>query len=243
MLALFDGVRLTPSQRRIAQCLLERGARAAYLASGEVAELARVSQPSVTRFAMALGYPGYPGLRKAIRDLGEPDPAHPVDNELQDAVRGEVATLARLADRLADGTGERSAVADAAKLLSGSRPLPVLGLRAAAPVAGYFGYFAAKIHPDVRVLEHGGSLLTDRLEQARAAGATAMLGVVLPRYPKEALDAVRDARRVGLSVVALTDSPVAPAARAADPAPTAPVGSRLGFGLHARPMAVAVGVA
>jgi len=34
MLALFDGVRLTPSQRRIAQCLLERGARAAYLSSG-----------------------------------------------------------------------------------------------------------------------------------------------------------------------------------------------------------------
>ena len=88
---------------------------------------------------MALGYPGYPGLRKAIRGLGEPDPAHPVDNELQDAVRGEVATLARLADRLADGTGERSAVADAAKLLSGSRPLPVLGLRAAAPVAGDIG--------------------------------------------------------------------------------------------------------
>src|SRR2546430_2220425 len=118
MLALFDGVRLTPSQRRIAQCLLDRGARAAYLSSGEVAELARVSQPSVTRFAMALGYPGYPGLRKAIRDLGEPDPAHPVDNELQDAVRGEVATLARLADRLADGNGERGAVAQAAKVLT-----------------------------------------------------------------------------------------------------------------------------
>ena len=213
MLALFDGVRLTPSQRRIAQCLLERGARAAYLSSGEVAELARVSQPSVTRFAMALGYPGYPGLRKAIRDLGEPDPAHPVDNELQDAVRGEVATLARLADRLADGTGERGAVADAAKLLAGSRPLPVLGLRAAAPLAGYFGYFAAKIHPDVRVLDQGGTLLTDRLEQARTAR---------------------------LSVVVLTDSPVSPAAQLADAVLTAPVGSRLVFDLQAGPMALAM---
>ena len=240
MLALFDGVRLTPSQRRIAQCLLERGARAAYLSSGEVAELARVSQPSVTRFAMALGYPGYPGLRKAIRDLGEPDPAHPVDNELQDAVRGEVATLARLADRLADGTGERSAVADAAKLLAGSRPLPVLGLRAAAPLAGYFGYFAAKIHPDVRVLDQGGTLLTDRLEQARAAGATAMLAVVLPRYPREALDALRDARTAGLSVVVLTDSPVSPAAEFADAVLTAAVGSRLVFDLQAGPMALAM---
>src|SRR5437660_2798943 len=113
MLALFDGVRLTPSQRRIAQCLLERGARAAYLSSGEVAELARVSQPSVTRFAMALGYDGYPALRRALRDLTEDSaPTTGTDNEMQHAVRGEQETLARLADRLADGSAERAAVVE-----------------------------------------------------------------------------------------------------------------------------------
>src|SRR5256714_2674460 len=241
MLALFDGVRLTPTQRRIAQCLLERGARAAYLSSGELATLAGVSQPSVTRFAMALGYDGYPAFRRALRDL-DGDAAGPdsPDNELQHAIRGEAELLTTLAGRLADAGADRAALTEAGKLLMASRPLPVLGLRSAAPLAGYFGYFAAKIHPDVPVLEHGGSPLTDRLEQARAAGATAMLGVVLPRYPKEALDAVRDARRVGLSVVALTDSPVAPAARAADLALTAPVGSRLVFDLHAGPMAMAM---
>jgi DNA-binding MurR/RpiR family transcriptional regulator len=241
MLALFDGVRLTPTQRRIAQCLLERGAHAAYLSSSEVADLAQVSQPSVTRFAMALGYDGYPALRRALRDLGaDPAPATGADNELQHAIRGELETLARLADRLADGSAERGAVVEAGKLLAASRPLPVLGLRAAAPLAGYFGYFAAKVHPDVRVLDHGGSLLTDRLEQARAAGATAMLGVVLPRYPKEALDALREARAAGLSVVVLTDSPVGAAAQVADVALAAAVGSRLVFDLQAGPMALAM---
>jgi DNA-binding MurR/RpiR family transcriptional regulator len=253
-LALFDGVRLTPTQRRIAQCLLERGTRAAYLSSGEVAELARVSQPSVTRFATALGYDGYPALRKAIRELGDPDPARHTDdrrrtgpaaapaheNELQRALRGEVAALARLADRLADGSGERATVTDAAKLLADSKPLPVLGLRSAAPLAGYFGYFAAKVHPDVRVLDHGGTLLADRLGQARAAGAGALLAVVLPRYPREALDALREARAVGLSVVVLTDSPVGPATGLADVALTAAVGSRLVFDLQTGPMALAM---
>ncbi|OLB77453.1 MAG: transcriptional regulator [Actinobacteria bacterium 13_2_20CM_2_71_6] len=241
MLALFDGVRLTPTQRRIAQCLLERGPRAAYLSSGEVAELARVSQPSVTRFAMALGYDGYPALRRAIQNIDgtEPDRVDE-DNELQHAVRGEAEILTRLADRLGDGGADRLAVAEAGKLLAGTRPLPILGLRSAAPLAAYFGYFAAKVHPDVRVLDHGGSLLADRLEQARAAGATAMLGVVLPRYPKESLDALRDARTAGLWVVVITDSPVGPAAHAADVALTAPVGSRLVFDLHGGPMAVAM---
>ena len=161
-------------------------------------------------------------------------------NELQAAVAGEVAGLDRLAERLADGSADRAAVADAARLLAGSRPLAVLGLRAAGPLAQYFGYFASKLLPDVRLLTEGGSLLSDRLEQARAAGATAMLGVVLPRYPREALEALRDARAAGLTVVLITDSPVSPAVPHADVTLTAPVGARLVFDLYTAPMTLAM---
>src|SRR2546430_762175 len=92
------------------------------------------------------------------------------------------------------------------------------------PLADYFPYFAAKVHPDVRVLDQGGSLLADRIEQARAAGAGALLAIVLPRYPREALDALREARAAGLTTVVLTDSPVSPAAAGADLPLTAAVG-------------------
>ncbi|MFL6111847.1 MAG: MurR/RpiR family transcriptional regulator, partial [Catenulispora sp.] len=57
---LFQGARLTPTQRRIAQSLVQHAPSVAYLSAAEVAQLAGVSQPSVTRFAMALGYAGYP---------------------------------------------------------------------------------------------------------------------------------------------------------------------------------------
>jgi DNA-binding MurR/RpiR family transcriptional regulator len=237
VLELFDGQRLTPAQRRIAHCLVEHAADAAYLSSGEVAELAQVSQPSVTRFAIALGFDGYPGLRRRIRELvgGEiaPEPDH--ENELQRALLAEAETLARLAAAL----GDRRQVDEAGRLLATSRPLPVVGLRAAAPIAGYFGYFAAKVHPDVRVLDAGGSSLADRLEQARAAGATAMLAFVLPRYPKEARDTVREARALGLTTVVVTDSPMSPVATDADLALPAAVGSGLVFDLHTAPLAVA----
>jgi DNA-binding MurR/RpiR family transcriptional regulator len=243
MLELFDATRLTPAQRRIAHCLLESGARAAHLSSIEVAELAGVSQPSVTRFAMALGFDGYPALRKVIRNfVDEPaaDPNAGVWNELQRAVHREVTHLRRLAERLADRTAERDVLAAAGKLLMDSTPLPVVGLRAASGLATYFAFFAAKVHPDVRVLDHGGSVLTDRLEQARAAGATAMLGIVLPRYPKESLDALRAARALGLSTVVLTDSLLCPAADLGDHALAAPVGGQLVFDLHSAPMALAM---
>lgn len=238
ILDLVQGIRLTPTQRRIAQSLVQHATTVPYLSAAEVAALAGVSQPSVTRFAAALGHPGYPALRRVLRELvdgGTPDVTD-TGSAAQRAVRAEAEQLRTLADQLADDKAVRAAAA----LLAASRPLPVLGLRAAAPVAGYFGYFAAKVLPDVRVLDGGGSELIDRVEQARAAGADAMLAVVLPRYPREALDVLREARAAGLALVVLGDSPVSPAAELADVALSASVGTQLVFDLHTGPMALAM---
>ncbi|SCL19707.1 MurR/RpiR family transcriptional regulator [Micromonospora inyonensis] len=69
LLDLFHGARLTPMQRRIAHCLVQHAGSVAYLSAAEVAELAGVSQPSVTRFAVALGHDGCPALRRRLREL------------------------------------------------------------------------------------------------------------------------------------------------------------------------------
>ena len=188
---------------------------------------------------MALGYDGFPALRLRLRELtvsGGVTPAPESSDEVQRALRGEMRHLDRLADQLAD----RTALSAAGALLAASRPLPVLGLRAAAPLAAYFAYFAAKVLPDVRVLDSGGSLLGDRLEQARAAGATALLAMVLPRYPRESLDALREAHATGLSIVVITDSPMSPATEFADVTLTAAVGADLVFDLHTAPMALSM---
>jgi DNA-binding MurR/RpiR family transcriptional regulator len=197
-----------------------------------------VSQPSVTRFAMALGYEGYPALRKEMRWLTTDEtPSRPAEhNPMQLAVQGEADHLVRLRDQL----GRLDDVERAARLLVETPVLPVIGLRAAAPLAGYFGYFAAKVRPDVRILDTGGTNLLDRLDQARHAGASAALAVVLPRYPRESLDAIREAKAAGLGVVVITDSAVSPAAQAADVALPAAVGTQLVFDLHTGPMAMAM---
>jgi DNA-binding MurR/RpiR family transcriptional regulator len=228
--------RLTPTQRRIAREVVNRGDEVAFLSAAELAELAQVSQPSVTRFAMALGFDGYPSLKRKLRDLaGHSRPeaqSSPGGNDMQQAVRDEMANLGRLAETLAD----MRRVQAAASWLAKTRPLPVLGLRAAAPLAGYFSYFAAKIHPEVRVLDHGGSMLPERLEQAAGAGAKAVLAFALPRYPRELLEALDEAKRLSMCVVVVTDSPVSPAAERADITLCAAVGSQFVFDLHTAPM-------
>ncbi|KAB8181770.1 MurR/RpiR family transcriptional regulator [Microbispora catharanthi] len=336
---------MTPVQRRIAHCLAQHAAEAPFLSSIEVAELAGVSQPSVTRFAMALGYSGYPGLRRRFRELGVrpgrgwdgtgrngedagpdagpsaraaalrlPDagaavrsggregvgetlpataedsrrpssrpgaPARPTPQdpaaqnpaaqnpaaqnpaaqnpvtadpvplgpapadhdpgldratgpggEYRRAVLAEIENLRALARSLDDP----GPVAAAARLLAASRPLPVLGLRAAAAQAAGFAYFAAKVHPDVRPLHEAGSLLADRVEQAAAAGATALLCFALPRYPAELVDALRTARTAGLAVVTVADRRVPSLAALSHVLLTAAVGTHLVFDTACAPM-------
>jgi DNA-binding MurR/RpiR family transcriptional regulator len=235
VLALFRGFRLTPTQRRIAQCLVEHASQAAYLSSGEVAELAGVSQPSVIRLAVALGYSGYPALRRQLREVvtggTAEEAAEARRNELQQAVAAEITNLTNLTAALADP----APIQQAGTLLMDSRPLVVVGLRASAPLASYFGYFAAKVHPDVRVITTGGSLALDKIEQARDFGAAALFAVILPRYPAETLQILDAARALGLRVVALTDTPMSPVTNHADIVLTAGISSELVFDTHASP--------
>ncbi|MGG2462591.1 MurR/RpiR family transcriptional regulator [Streptomyces sp. RGM 3693] len=231
---LFEGHRLTPTQRRIAHCMVRRAADAPFLSSVELAELAGVSQPSVTRFAVALGFDGYPALRRHLRDVApaEQPGVSGADNEYQQAVLAEIDNLRHLADALADP----GPVTEAGRLLAASRPLPVLGLRAATAQAAGFAYFARKVHPDVRLLDEGGTMLIDRIDAAAHAGASALLCFALPRHPREVIDALAYARTVGLTVVTVADSAFAPVAHHTDLLLPAPVGTGLAFDTACAPM-------
>ncbi|WP_425832887.1 MurR/RpiR family transcriptional regulator [Streptomyces fractus] len=230
---LFEGHRLTPTQRRIAHCMVRRAAEVPFLSSVELAELAGVSQPSVTRFAVALGFDGYPALRKHLRETAPAEPASATKaNEYQQAVEAEIANLRHLAELLADP----EPVERAGRLLAASPTLLVLGLRAAASQAFGFSYFAAKVHPDVRLLDEGGTMLADRIDAAVRAGATALLCFALPRHPREVVDALAYAKEAGLTVVTVADSAFAPVARHSDLLLPAAVGTGLAFDTACSPM-------
>ncbi|WP_433856611.1 MurR/RpiR family transcriptional regulator [Streptomyces kronopolitis] len=231
---LFEGHRLTPTQRRIAHCMVRRAADAPFLSSVELAELAGVSQPSVTRFAVALGFDGYPALRRHLREVAPAGGATEAGsaNEYQQAVQAEIDNLRQLAAALTDP----GPVAEAGRLFAASRPLLVLGLRAATAQAAGFTYFARKVHPDVRLLDEGGTLLADRIDAAVRAGASALLCFALPRHPREVVAALEYARAAGLQVVTVADSAFAPVAHHTDLLLPAPVGTGLSFDTACAPM-------
>jgi len=239
LLALLDGRRLSPAQRRIAHYLLENLPEVAFLSSVDLATRVGVSQPSVTRFAAALGFAGYPELRAALRPIAMRVPeasSHRVaGNELHAALESDQTNLEALHRYAA--TPER--LAELGAHLAASEPLTVLGLRMSAPVASSFAYGAARIHADVRSIDTPGSGTEEVLLQAHAAGGTWLVAFLLPRYATESVTALRSARERGLRTAVVTDVPLVPFADLVDVLLPVGVGSRSVFDSHAAPMAFA----
>ncbi|MCT9007957.1 MurR/RpiR family transcriptional regulator [Streptomyces sp. NPDC054766] len=236
---LFDGPRLSPGQRRIAQYLIEHITEAAFLSITDLAERVGVSQPSVTRFAAAVGFSGYPALREslqaiALSTLGSTPgtPAEVTSNELQAAVDAEIENLENLRRDFADP----DQIIRVGRALSKSAPLTVLGLRISVSLAEYFAYAARRIHPDVRVVTRGGSVAYDALLQSREAGGTWVLAFGMPRHAQETLTAMRVARSAGLQVALITDLGLGPLADEADVTFATGTGSRLVFDSYAAPV-------
>jgi DNA-binding MurR/RpiR family transcriptional regulator len=204
---LLKGKRLTPAHRQIVQTLLAHSGEIGFMSITELAKLANVSQPSMTRFATALGFDSYTELRNFFRELAT-KPDSPLkkhaakDNKYLSAIAEEATNVAALGKSF-ENVQQVEALG---QMLANSRPLPVLGLRASAGLAEQFAYFAAKLHPDVRSLLHGGSMIEDRLEQAALAGATCLLAFALPLYPHETINAMKFARGLGMKVIAVADS-------------------------------------
>jgi DNA-binding MurR/RpiR family transcriptional regulator len=233
---LFDQPRLSPGQRRIAQYLIEHLTEAAFLSITDLAERVGVSQPSVTRFAAAVGFSGYPALREKLQSIalgtfaGGPSEENGA-NELQSAVDAEIENLENLRRDFVDP----DKVIDAGRKLSQSTPLTILGLRISASLAEYFAYAARRIHPDVRLVTRGGSVAYDALLQSREAGGTWVLAFSMPRHAQETLTAVQVARSAGLKIALVTDLALGPIADAADVVFATGTGSRLVFDSYAAP--------
>ncbi|WP_307802986.1 MurR/RpiR family transcriptional regulator [Frigoribacterium sp. PvP032] len=232
LLDLVHAHRLSPTQRRVAQHMLDSLPDVAFASSVDVAEAAGVSQPTVTRMATAFGFSGWAEFRAAARERVLS--ASPTDSPSPGPDSVPAVALARERDNLlaVEQTVASDRMVRAVDLLAGTRPLGIVGLRVSASLAHYLGHLAQKVLPDVRVLDDGASLI-DAVTQLHLDGASAVLFIVMPRHPEATVQAVAHARSLGLATVAIVDTPLVPFADLLDVALVAPVGTDLVFDSHA----------
>jgi DNA-binding MurR/RpiR family transcriptional regulator len=214
---------LPPKHRAIGRYLAASYRMAASQTAAEVSAAVGTSEATVIRFALRLGYDGYPDLRRHLHRMVHEDLTsvellqRPLPGKgrqrrrdaLTSVVEAEMEHLRALA---ADLSRE-----DLGRLVSGLHDAPrvyVAGHRASASLAEFLGYTLAKVHPDVVILTRGGSRELDAFRSV-PAGAW-LVALAFARYPRETLDAMDLAREERLGVGAITDSVLSPVAKRAD---------------------------
>ena len=208
-------------QRRIAQYITESYDKAAFMTASKLGKTVGVSESTVVRFAVDLGFDGYPSMQKAMQEM--------VLNRLTSVQRIEVANdrignqdvvsmvlqsdiekLRQTAENV--DRQEFQAVVDA---ILNARNIYILGVRSVAPLANFLGYYLNYMFNNVRIVT--ASSTSEMFEQIVGIGREdVVVAFSFPRYSAATLRAAQYCRTTGATVIAITDNREAPLAQSAD---------------------------
>lgn len=213
------GRRLSKGQKRIAEYIVNHYDKAAFMTASKLGDKVQVSESTVVRFAIALGYDGYPALQKALQEmirnrLTAVQRVEMTGNMSESAVLGTVfkADMQNIRQTIEDlDEANFSRTVDA---LCEAERVYVVGVRSSAPLAQFLGYYMNFIRDNVMVITSG---ISDVLEQvARVGEKDVVLGISFPRYSRRTIEAMNYAKGKGATVVSLTDTPLSPLGEASD---------------------------
>ncbi len=91
---------LTKSQHSIASYLLANHDEAAFLSAADLAERLQVSEATIVRFAKAIGYDGFPELRRCLQELfrAKASPASRLQRKLNELASSQGHVLTKVLD-------------------------------------------------------------------------------------------------------------------------------------------------
>jgi DNA-binding MurR/RpiR family transcriptional regulator len=204
---------LTPAERRIAEAVL---AEPTLLAFGTVSDLANhvgTSRPTIVRFANTLGFKGYSQLQRHVRtDLSHAlaRPSERIRHEKQSALPARVAISSAITSVFDALDGDR--IAELVTPIVHAEKVWVLSGETSQAGAHALQSGLSMVRPGVRFLQEH-SLGTD-LSDAGPKDAAIVFDFF--RYRRQVTSAARVFADSGVTVVAITDSPLSPLAELAD---------------------------
>ena len=207
-------------QRQIARFLLAHYDKAAYMTAAKLGAEVSVSESTVVRFVMELGYAGYPEFQKALQELIRTKLTSFQRMEVTNHLIGDGDVLEKVLNTNVDNIRHtldgisRAAFHDAVDALVKAKNIYIIGVRSSAMLANFLAYSLQMIFDNVRLVDT--TVGSELFQQMMAIGeGDVLFAISFPRYSKRVIKAVEFARRAGADVVALTDSPESPIAPSA----------------------------
>ncbi len=202
---------LSKGQKRLADYVCKNYDKAVFLTAAKLGEIVGVSESTVVRFAIQLGYKGYPGFQKALEELvrntlnsiqrmevtyGRISQSEILENVLQSDIEKIKMTLAAI---------DHKAFDLAIDTILKARKVYVIGIRSCAPLASFLGFYLNPICENVTAVTTNSS--SEIFEQLiRIGEEDVIIGISFPRYSMRTLKALEFASNRKAKVITLTDS-------------------------------------
>ena len=213
--------KFSKGQRRIAQYISETYDKAAFMTANRLGKAVGVSESTVVRFAVDLGFDGYPSMQKAMQEM--------VLNRLTSVQRIEVASdrfggqdvvstvLHSDMEKLRQ-TSEilsREDFQNAVNAILGAKRIFILGVRSVAPMANFLGYYLNYMFNNVHVIaDFTAGEMFEKIVSVTSQDV--VVAFSFPRYSASTVKGAKYCRSVGAPVIGITDSKLSPLGQCSD---------------------------
>lgn len=198
-------------QKKLAAYINDNYDKAVFLTAARLGEVVGVSESTVVRFAICLGYKGYPEFQKELEEL--------VRNKLNSIQRMEVTygkvPQSEILDTVLQSDVEKIKLTQenidheafelAINTILKAKKIYIVGIRSCAPLASFLSFYLNLIFDNVQLLQTNSA--SELFEQMiRINQNDVIIGISFPRYSMRTLKALEFANKRSAKVITLTDS-------------------------------------
>ena len=205
------------SQKLISNYILENYDKAAYMTASKLGAVVNVSESTVVRYAIELGFEGYPEFQHSLQEIVRTRLTTFQRMEVTNSLIGDGDILTKVLmsdiDKIKRTLEEidRDAFTDAVNSIMKARNIYILGMGSASILARALNINLRVMFDNVRFIL--ATSASEIYEQIMSVGeGDTVVALSFPRYSRKVINAVSFARNSGADVIAITDSAVSPIA-------------------------------
>ncbi len=211
---------LSAKKKRVADFILDDYKKISLMTAKDIALQCDVSEPTIIRFAVSLGFSGYLEFARHVKDMVQIKLSN-VDMLLDATKRSdETTTLETYCNNAIKNLTNLMETVSAEELqtmantLYHAQNVYVVGYRASAALAYYFGYFLNRIRENVQIDTTLSWEIMDSI--AHNTQKSVVFVITFRRYSRKIIEFLNYARKYKIKIVSITDSLIAPVINISD---------------------------
>ena len=203
--------KMSKGQKAISAFIYDHYDQAVFMTAARLGETVGVSESTVVRYAMFIGYDGYPEFQRDLEDWvqNKINSVQKIGAKYGKSTQSEILTSVLESDieKLQDTIHNLDPVAfeTAVDIILEAKNIYVMGVRSCEPLADFLQFYLNMVRGNVISLKT--TSMSETFEQMlRIDEQDAMIGISFPRYSMRTLKAMEFANDRNAKVITITDS-------------------------------------